>query len=113
MRLGSLDKFERTFIGLDVHTQSVAACALNPAAGEVVRDKLAAVAEVVLSSVPKLKIERQTVYEALPTGFDPAGHRNADGVVCLLVTPSKPVRARETGSRQTWRNDPGPDAEPR
>ncbi|MDQ0095958.1 hypothetical protein [Paeniglutamicibacter psychrophenolicus] len=37
MSLGGPDIFERTFIGLDVHAQSIAACALNPFTGKEFR----------------------------------------------------------------------------
>lgn len=32
--------FERTFIGLDVHAQSIVACALDTATGEVFRARM-------------------------------------------------------------------------
>lgn len=84
---------ERTFIGLDVHAQSVAACALDPATGEVVREKLAPVPEVVLSWIRKLKTPGQAVYEAGPTGFGLARYLNSHGVECLVAAPSKLLRA--------------------
>ncbi len=85
--------FERTFIGLDVHAQSISACALNPFTGEVLRDKLAADPAVALSWLQRVQGPLQVVYEAGPTGFGLARFLRSHGVDCLIAAPSKLLRA--------------------
>ena len=53
--------FERTFVGLDVHAQSISACALTSSTGVVLRDKLAADPVSALSWIQRLDLPVQAV----------------------------------------------------
>lgn len=86
--------FERTYIGLDVHAQTIVACALDTATGEVLRAKMASDPAVVLDWLGHFAPDSiQVVYEAGPTGFGLARHLRANGIDCLLAAPSKLLRA--------------------
>ncbi|MGP5046838.1 IS110 family transposase [Glutamicibacter ardleyensis] len=85
--------FQSAFIGLDVHAQTVVACALNTATGEVSRTKMSSEPEVVLDWIQKFPTDSQTVYEAGPTGYPLARHLREHGVDCVIAAPSKLLRA--------------------
>lgn len=85
--------FQNTFIGLDVHAQTVVACALNTATGEVQRTKMSPEPEVVLSWIQKFPTEAKVIYEAGPTGYPLARHLLEHGVDCVIAAPSKLLRA--------------------
>ncbi|MFC0421642.1 hypothetical protein [Glutamicibacter ardleyensis] len=64
--------FQSTFIGLDVHAQTVVACALNTATGDVQRTKMSSEPEVVLDWIQKFPTDSKAVYEAgLPASPTP------------------------------------------
>lgn len=85
--------FQSIYIGLDVHAQSVVACALNPATGEVERAKMAMEPDVVLSWIQRFPSDVKAVYEAGPTGCALARHLIDHGVDCMIAAPSKLLRA--------------------
>ncbi|MDV2978246.1 UNVERIFIED_CONTAM: transposase [Actinomycetes bacterium ARC8] len=85
--------FQSTYIGLDVHAQTVVACALNPATGEIERTKMAMDSGVVLSWIQRFPSDAKTVYEAGPTGYALARHLLDHGVDCVIAAPSKLLRA--------------------
>lgn len=85
--------FQSTFIGLDVHAQTVVACALNTATGEVQRTKMSSELEVILAWIQKFPTEAKVVYEAGPTGYPLARHLLGHGVDCVIAAPSKLLRA--------------------
>lgn len=85
---------ERTFVGLDVHAQSVVACALDTVTGEIVRARMDPDPVVVAAWLDRFDPgSLQVVYEAGPTGFGLARHLRAKGVDCLVAAPSKLLRA--------------------
>lgn len=85
--------FQNTYIGLDVHAQTVVACALNPATGEIERTKMAMDSGVVLSWIQRFPSDAKAVYEAGPTGYALARHLLDHGVDCVIAAPSKLLRA--------------------
>lgn len=85
--------FQSTYIGLDVHAQTVVACALNPATGEIERAKMAMEPDVVLSWIQRFPADAKAVYEAGPTGYTLARHLLVHGVDCVIAAPSKLLRA--------------------
>lgn len=84
--------FQSTFIGLDVHAQTVAACALYPATGEVEHAKMAMEPDVILSWIQRFPSDVKAVYEAGPTGYALARHLLDHGVDCVIAAPSKLLR---------------------
>jgi transposase len=86
--------FERTYIGLDVHAQTILACALDTTTGEVLRARMASEPAVALDWLGRFDSGAiQVVYEAGPTGFGLARHLRANGIDCLIAAPSKLLRA--------------------
>lgn len=85
--------FERTFIGLDVHAQSIVACALDTTTGEVFRARMNPDPVAVLAWIQTLPGPVQAVYEAGPTGFGLSRFLTGHGVDCLIAAPSKLMRA--------------------
>lgn len=93
--------FERTCVGLDVHAQTIVACALNPATGEVIRARMASEPAVALEWLGRFDPgSLQVVYEAGPTGFGLARHLREHGIDCLIAAvqaPESPRGARQNG----------------
>lgn len=85
--------FERTYIGLDVHAQTIVACALDPATGAIDRAKMAADPAAVLDWIRKQDAGARVVYEAGPTGFGLARFLLANGIDCVIAAPSKLLKA--------------------
>ncbi|MGP5697973.1 hypothetical protein ACTXPA_03275 [Glutamicibacter arilaitensis] len=85
--------FQSTCNGLDVPAQSIAACALIPAIGEVKHAKMAMDRDSVLFWIQRFPSDAKAVYEAGPTGSALARHPLAHGVDCVNVAPSKLLRA--------------------
>ncbi|GAA4379929.1 IS110 family transposase [Paeniglutamicibacter cryotolerans] len=85
--------FERTHIGLDVHAQSIVACALNPATGEIARAKMNADPVAVLDWIQKQETGSKVVYEAGPTGFGLARFLREHDIDCVIAAPSKLLKA--------------------
>ena len=88
---------DRTFVGLDVHTWSVVAHALDATTGEVWQRRLTPDPADILGWVSGLPGPVKVVYEAGPTGFGLARHLREHGVECLVAAPSK--LQRPTGDR--------------
>ncbi|MGP4992733.1 IS110 family transposase [Glutamicibacter ardleyensis] len=78
---------------MDVHAQTVVACALNTATGEVQRTKMSPEPEVVLSWIQRFPTDSKAVYEAGPTGYPLARHLREHGIDCVIAAPSKLLRA--------------------
>lgn len=85
--------YQSTYVGLDVHAQTISACALNPATGEIRRSKMSAEPEVVFSWLQQFPQDTQVVYEAGPTGYPLARYLRDRGVNCIIAAPSKLLRA--------------------
>lgn len=86
--------FERTYVGLDVHAQSIVACALDAATGEVLRARMASEPAVALDWLGRFDPGAiRVVYEAGPTGFGLARHLRGHGIDCLVAAPSKLLKA--------------------
>ena len=82
--------FERTYIRLDVHAQSIVACALNPYTGEFNRPRWTAT--LWRSGVdPRWAGARPSTRPGPPVSAWPGscGH----GIDCLIAAPSKLLRA--------------------
>ena len=60
---------ERTRVGLDVHTRSVAAAAIDSITGEVFQTRLTPSSEHIRSWITDLPGPTAVTYEAGPTGF--------------------------------------------
>jgi len=60
---------QNAFIGLDVHNQTVVACVINTATGELKRAKVSSEPEVVYAWIQQFPAGAQVVYEAGPTGY--------------------------------------------
>lgn len=84
---------QNTFIGLDVHAQTVVACAINTATGELKRSKMSNEPEVDYAWIQQFPAGAQVVYEADPTGYPLARFLLAHGVDCVIVAPSELLRA--------------------
>lgn len=82
-----------TFIGLDVHAQTVAACALDTTTGQIQRAKMSSEPAVVCSWIQRFPADAKVVYEAGPTGYALARHLLAHGIDCVIAAPSKLLRA--------------------
>lgn len=85
--------YQSTYVGLDVHAQTISACALNPATGEITRTKMAAEPEVVYSWLQRFPQGTKVVYEAGPTGYPLARYLQEHGIDCVIAAPSKLLRA--------------------
>lgn len=85
--------FERTYIGLDVHAQSIVTCALNRVTGVIERAKMNADPVAVLDWIQKQEEGAKVVYEAGPTGFGLARFLLEHGIDCVIAAPSKLLRA--------------------
>lgn len=84
---------DRTYIGLDVHAQTVAACALNPATGQIRRGTMNHDPYTVLSWVQQFGDDTEVVYESGPTGFGLARYLLARDVRCVIAASSKLLKA--------------------
>lgn len=80
---------ERTTVGLDVHSRSVVAEAVDWSTGQAFSERLVPTNEVVLDWVARLPGPVAVTYEAGPTGFGLARAFAAAGVRCEVVAPSK------------------------
>ena len=85
--------FERTYIGLDVHAQSVVSYALNPATGEIAQAKMNTDPVTVLDWIRKQDPGAKVVYEAGPTGFGLARFLLEHEIDCVVAAPSKLLKA--------------------
>jgi hypothetical protein len=83
---------QRTSVGLDVHTRSVAACGIDGQAGEVWERRLAADHGEITEWIRTLPPPVAVTYEAGPTGFGLARSLAAAGIECVVAAPSKLVR---------------------
>lgn len=81
--------FERTYIGLDVHAQSINAHALNPATGVIEHAKMNTDPVAVLDWIRKQDPGAKVVYEAGPTGFGLARFLLEHEIDCVIAAPSK------------------------
>lgn len=84
---------ERTFVGLDVHARSVAACSIDAVTGEVRRARLTPQHEDVWAWLQGLDGPVAVTYEAGPTGFGLARFLTDRQVRCEVAAPSKIRRA--------------------
>ena len=86
--------FQRTSVGLDVHTGSVMACGLDWETGEVFERRLCPDRRTARSwtGSPSLPAPVAVTYEAGPTGFGLARALGAAGIECVVAAPSKLVR---------------------
>ena len=82
-------EIERTFVGLDVHSRSVVACALDDRTGELSKARLVPDHETVLAWLRQLAGPVAVVYEAGPTGYGLARFLTGRGVRCVISAPSK------------------------
>lgn len=80
---------ERTSVGLDVHARSVAAEAIDGAAGELVQARLTPDHGHIRSWIHDLPGPVAVAYEAGPTGFGLARSLNTDRIRCVVAAPSK------------------------
>ncbi|WP_245580203.1 IS110 family transposase [Arthrobacter castelli] len=85
--------FEHTYIGLDVHAQSIVGCAMNTQTGEVFREKMASDPVAVRSWVQRFDAPVRVAYEAGPTGFGLARYLIEAGIDCVVAAGSKLLRA--------------------
>ncbi len=79
---------ERTSVGLDVHSRSVSAHAMDEVTGEVLASRLSPGAEV-WEWISRLPGPVAVLYEAGPTGFGLARDLRAAGIRCEVAAPSK------------------------
>lgn len=84
---------ERSFVGLDVHARSVAACAIDAVTGEVVRATLTPELADVWRWLQGRQGPVAVAYEAGPTGYGVARFLRQRGVRCEVAAPSKILRA--------------------
>ena len=79
----------RTFVGLDVHARTIAACAIDVETGEVVHRRFGFDLAEVLAWVGSLPGPVSTTYEAGPTGFGLFRLLTGSGIECVVAAPSK------------------------
>jgi len=82
-------EIERTFVGLDVHAQSVVACGLDDVTGELRKARLVPDHETIFAWLQALPRPVAVVYEAGPTGYGLARFLTGRGVRCVVAAPSK------------------------
>jgi transposase len=85
--------FQHTFIGLDVHADSVVGCALNPDTGELVRLSMDSDPAAVLDWIRRFEPPVKAVYESGPTGYVLARYLREAGIDCVIAASSKLLRA--------------------
>lgn len=86
-------RYERTFVGLDVHARSVVACGIDTMTGEVVQARLTPDFEELWSWLQALEGPVAVAYEAGPTGFGLARVLAQRQVRCVVAAPSRINRA--------------------
>ncbi|WP_320783588.1 IS110 family transposase [Streptomyces sp. CRN 30] len=84
--------YERTAVGLDVHSRSVVAHAVDWETGEVFRSRLVPQHPEILRWVQQLPGPAAVAYEAGPHGFGLARALEEARVRCVVVAPSKVER---------------------
>ncbi|WP_088283970.1 IS110 family transposase [Kineosporia sp. A_224] len=84
---------ERTSVGLDVHARSISAAAIDGLTGELVKERLVPVPDLVLEWLARRPGPVAVVYEAGPTGYGLARTIRAAGIRCEVAAPSKVRRA--------------------
>ena len=97
---------ERTSVGLDVHARSIAGCGVDTVTGQVTRQRLVPMGDVVLDWLRRLPAPVAVAYEAGPTGFGLARQLTEAGLRCVVAAPSKLQRPAgdrvKTDARDAW-----------
>jgi hypothetical protein len=78
-----------TSVGLDVHTLSVVAHAVDEETGKIARARLCPDHGEVLGWLHQLRAPVRVTYEAGPTGFGLARAITEAGMECVVAAPSK------------------------
>lgn len=82
-----------SWVALDVHARSVAACVLDGATGELRSRRVPAESERIVEWLGTLERPVRVVYEAGPTGYGLARLCETAGISCLVAAPSRIARA--------------------
>ncbi len=83
-----------TWVGLDVHTRSIEAAALDARTGELTRRRFAGETGPVITWLGSLAAPISACYEAGPTGYGLYRAAHEAGVAIEVVAPSKTPRGR-------------------
>jgi len=82
-----------SWVGLDVHARSVAACVLDGVTGELRSRRVAPQTEAVVRWLVSLPRPVRVAYEAGPTGYELARACAAAEIGCVVAAPSRIARA--------------------